>query len=508
MLLSSELACACAKANGGVTDWKAVEKNVAASEPPRVTDIPSHSKFLKLFGGKTTDHHYLADTMAYLNLHMPEGRIIPGTFLDKISSLKFKPSKMMPRMAHACLITQACGKKDKEKIGCTLTEGHVKSLTGDRETIALEAEQILGKAHELKKQLPHDQYQQGVDACGQLAEALCMHIFELDDTFDTLADISTMFVEQLCMGKRAASTTDEAASAAASATVVFTEEGVSNAGKITVGNLGFSKGDLIEPKKSTDNKDEQYLIAYVNDDGSVGVRAIDLYGKECSTITIIKMDALVAQYKTTRKRIELYKDYPDNTILVAPKYQEYLSRAALTVALNTLANDGKFQEVTSRSQRFPKERLFVEKAVPEGKLRLVPVTHKIVDPSSIKDGEAVKDPKTAVWATVGSEKFQLNRAVGDEFVSEFFIMRVVNNDKKQCSMQLKFFEETVKVAKNTTIAVKAPCAVNVADVDAGDELVLSFYIPKKEPKQKEVTIAMDPKSNASPKPPPTKRARK
>ena len=135
--MTSELATKSATDNDGKTEWHAVEKNVAATEPPRIKDIPSHAKFLRCWGGRPTDHHYLRDTMEYLETSMPEGRIIPGTFLDKMSSLKFKPQEMMPRMVHACLITQACGVKDKEKIGCTLTENMVKGLAASCKNDAL-----------------------------------------------------------------------------------------------------------------------------------------------------------------------------------------------------------------------------------------------------------------------------------------------------------------------------------------------------------------------------------
>ena len=96
-------------------------------------------------------------------------------------------------------------------------------------------------------------------------------------------------------------------------------------------------------------------------------------------------------------------------------------------------------------------------------------------------------------------KIPINRAVGDGFLSEYFIMRTVINDKKECNMQLEIFEETVKVDGYTTMVVKIPCATSILPVKAGDELVLHRAATKQAPKERDVLVTIDAKGASNPK---------
>ena len=78
----------------GTTDSDAVKRAVAASEPPRVNDIPAHCKFLQRYGG--TDHKFLMDMLAYLDTAMPDGRIVSSNFLEKLASLILPSNDLGP----------------------------------------------------------------------------------------------------------------------------------------------------------------------------------------------------------------------------------------------------------------------------------------------------------------------------------------------------------------------------------------------------------------------------
>ena len=91
LLLTSRKAIDSARASSnGKPDWDSVKRAVAASEPPRVNDIPAHCKYIQRYGGGS-DHKYLMDMLTYLDKAMLEGRIVSGNFLDKLSSLKLPP---------------------------------------------------------------------------------------------------------------------------------------------------------------------------------------------------------------------------------------------------------------------------------------------------------------------------------------------------------------------------------------------------------------------------------
>ena len=54
MRFTVQTAVECAKnSKGKAIDWDSVERNVAASEPPRLRDVPSHVKFLSKYRGGT-----------------------------------------------------------------------------------------------------------------------------------------------------------------------------------------------------------------------------------------------------------------------------------------------------------------------------------------------------------------------------------------------------------------------------------------------------------------------
>lgn len=176
-----------AKKNEGKTDWAAVQRTVAQSEPPRIQDIPSHVKFLKIWGGSTVDHHYLNNTLAYLDLKMPAGRVVTGTFVQKLSDLKFHPKEMMPLTIHGCLIAQACGQKEREGAGTSLTEQMVKSLSSTNKAEGLKANAILEKAFQLLKEMTGGSTTPiGVKAVGDLAHELVKYIFDLSDEYESM----------------------------------------------------------------------------------------------------------------------------------------------------------------------------------------------------------------------------------------------------------------------------------------------------------------------------------
>ena len=68
-------------------DWDRVQKAVAASEPPRLIDVPCHIKFLKKWGGGK-GQRFTMDTVEYLENKMVEDRIVSGTFLEKLANTK------------------------------------------------------------------------------------------------------------------------------------------------------------------------------------------------------------------------------------------------------------------------------------------------------------------------------------------------------------------------------------------------------------------------------------
>ena len=478
LLLTSTKAIDSARtAKNGQPDWDAVKRAVAASEPPRMNDIPAHCKFIQKFGG-TSDHRYLMDMISYLDKAMPEGRIVSGNFLEKLASLRMPPKELIPRIANACVIAQACGDKERESVGCTINEGHVKSLITTKKAMALRGEAIINRAYMLASDAGDQPT--AIDAVGKLSWNLILFIFELSDAYESMDDILQEFLASIGVGtfSQAASSTDDRAPKL-SLEVRYTPDG-NDAGRITVVNMGFDVGSVIEPKKGNEDEDEQYVIKYVNDDGSVGVQRIKTDGSESADITIVEMDSLVNNHRHAHKRLTLLEGYPESAAIDSDEFKTFVLKGAVALAVKRLSNDAEYTKMTFRAQKYPKDRLFAIDPAEKGCLRVVPVTHK-VNPDASAAGAS------ADVVVVGGEKMVLQRNVSTECASEFFIMRVVHEEKK-ANMKIKVFKENVD-----GIEVKVPCAVNFKAIGAGDEVVLWKLAPTKTaPKAKAVAAMLEP----------------
>jgi hypothetical protein len=475
-LLTSTKALESARNNNGKIDWDYVKRAVAASEPPRINDVPAHCRFIQKYGG--ADHKYSMDMLELLDIVMPSGRIVSGYFLDKLASLKLPPKDMIPRMAHACVLAQACGVKERESVGTTLTEGNVKSLVSSNKVSGLKGETIIGKAYEMLDVVGPDHKRKGIVAIGDLQVDIVHHIFELNSQYETMDDILQQFLTQIVSKRWALLRPTDTNASPLSTVVNYTPDG-NDAGRATVTNVGFSIGVVVEPKKVAEDEDIQYMIKYINDDGSVGAQRIDHNGAESKDITIIEMDELVNKYRHTQKKIALVEGYPENAAIESDEFKNMILRGAVALALKRLSADdaGAYMKMQWRSQKYPKERLFAVIAAKAGKIRIVPITHKFAEQSGSNVLEVVVD----------GVKLMPQRNVTSQCTSEFFLMRIVHEEQK-ANMKMRTFKETVD-----GIVVQIPCAVSFKVVAENDEVVLYKPAPNKiTPKAKAVAAVLEP----------------
>lgn len=467
LLLTSTKARESATANNGAANWESVKRAVSASEPPRVSDIGAHCKFIQKYAGHA--HQHLDDMLDYLDVAMPEGRIVSGNTFSIINGLKFTPTEMMPRFMHACIIVQACGTKSREHVGLTISEGQLKSIQNQKKSLALKAEMTIKKGYELIAKVPRVQKNLATTAVGKLQKDLVHFVLELSNleydrqAYTTIDDISKAFLEHMIGIDPQHQTQSKSKAEVDTITAIkYTADGGNNAGQVTVSNLGFKVGDIIEHRKT---QDAQFKIVYVNDDGSAGVARIDSHGEPVNTLTNMTMDTLISDHRHAKHKIELYDGYPENTALDSDEFNLVVQRGAVVFAIKRLAANTGYSIVTFRLQKYPTSRVFALESVRAGKLRVVPVTHKFGDLVEKKEIVA------SLHVFVDGAKMMINRNVSDTSLCEFFVMRTAS-DKKDANMQIEWFEELVKVDTDTSIAVKVPCAVNFEDVAADTEIVL------------------------------------
>ena len=255
-------------------------------------------------------------TLQYLNLAMPPSRVVTGNFLDKLAGLKFAPHEFMPLTVHACIMAQATLPKEREHVGCAITEGVLKTLATSNKSIGLETNSILQRVFEVLE--AHSAHGRDPRTYGDMAVECVKFMFGLDSNYENLGEISVAFVGQLLdptsVASQPASSSLEQDVVGASL-VEFGEHGGTNtAGRITAINKGFSVCEYIEKKKQTGPL-KQFQISYINDDGSVGcfsVRADSTVDN--NTVLVIPLKNLVQEYKQSREQIQLMKDYPKNSV--------------------------------------------------------------------------------------------------------------------------------------------------------------------------------------------------
>ena len=280
------------KGQAKVVDWAHVERAVAQSEPPRIKDVPSHVKFLNKYGGGTSQS-LMKETLNVLEKLMPEDRIINGTFFDSVAARKLPPNELMPRVIHSCLLLQATHKSERESVGCAITSSHIKSLAGNNKAKGMEAESILNKAHELANSIPEGASAMSTSVeLGVLGIELVKFIFGLGSEFQSMQGVAKDFAAKWAGVQPAPA--PEAEDVAVQNMFEFAPDGTNNAGMVTAQGAGFKAETLIEPKKNDSPDDIQYVIKYVNQDGSVGVHKVLVKGEEDTKIIVIKLDDLLS----------------------------------------------------------------------------------------------------------------------------------------------------------------------------------------------------------------------
>ena len=252
--------------------------------------------------------HLNARTLEYLNMKMPQGRLITGNFFGKLCALKFTPEDMtnMTLTVHGCLLANAVGQKERESVGTTITDQFIKSLMGPNRAKGLIAGSIIQRADEIlrKKNITG---RRAVELYGDISVQLVNRIFDVDESCPSLEAVSRHFIEGMLGVERApaSSGTKKPESASANGIVEHTTGSNSNVGRITLESVGFRTGMLVERKHIDKAIDEQWEICYVNDDGSVGLANIKADGTtdlESTKVVTMKLDDVVTKLKACKSR--------------------------------------------------------------------------------------------------------------------------------------------------------------------------------------------------------------
>ena len=233
----------------------------------------------------------------------------------------------------------------------------MKSLVANKKAIGLQGEAIINRAYTMLESVDADLKGTAIDAIGKLQRDIIGFIFDIDNKYDSMDDILQNFLNGIM-------TTDQATAPAASTSqhamsneVCYTADG-NDAGRITVTNMGFSVGAVIEPKKGNEDEDMQFVIKYVNDDGSVGAQRIQPNGKEGVDITIIDMDQLVNHHRHAQKRITLLESYPENAAIGSEDFKTTMLKRGRCVGCEaSIGKQWVYEDVLSRAEASERARI-------------------------------------------------------------------------------------------------------------------------------------------------------
>ena len=201
----------------------------------------------------------------------------------------------------------------------------------------------------------------------------------------------------------------------------------------------------------TENE-KQFVIEYVNDDGSVGMFSIGMDGTIGGTITLASKDDFLKKYKVTKNKAKLLDGYPQNTCANSSEFIDLQNRSTIVFALVELHKKNK--GMTYACQDKLTKRIFASVARAVDGLCIVPLTTHIIK---------TDNPESASFtATIGESTYKLGRQLTETCVSEIFLLRHVD-DRKSANMVLK-----TMIAAINTPNKKCPSVDRVCREPCGD----------------------------------------
>ena len=119
-----------------------------------------------------------------------------------------------------------------------------------------------------------------------------------------------------------------------------------SAGKTSMIASGFEVGKNVElnaaakgDKKNATDGDAQFRIAYINDDGSIGLNKINFDGLPMPDVVVVSFADAQAKYKPSRVPIEMMANYPGNVAHESDAWTEFLHQTIASTAMHTMLHE-------------------------------------------------------------------------------------------------------------------------------------------------------------------------
>ncbi len=448
------------------------------SQPPSVGDIDAHIRFLKKWGGGT-EQLFVGDIVRYCNIRMPHGRLVTGSFIEKLAGVSLPPNELVPRFIAACVKANAvCDNSHNSNVGQLVKHSDVSSIATTLKAECKQADMIMQRARAILDQVGKSAAQ-ACEVLGDLDVALVSFVFKKpgSEKYDGMESISAQFLKSLVGGGSKPANESEPEADGMGNMVQYSASGVAIAtGKATMQNHGFDVGGTVRLKSTTSvsSSDDQMAIAYINEDGSVGLHKVKPDGSaDESKVVAVTLDVFIKDWAVAT-RIELVKDYPK----LAFRSQEKVQGGLKCKAIVTLAMFGLQQKLTAEHddmqfqvRKCPTQRVFLvgdDAKFLKHNLVIVPLTSKISDAA----------PTVTTATNIVAEVWSEGQAAPDKvwmgapsgYHSEFFMCR---RSDSEANMEVAWATHKVpSCAGGKPSVVKMPVLKNTKMIQSGEELVV------------------------------------
>ena len=467
-------------------DPKILARGALATQPPRMLDVPAQVEFcLKWGGGK--EQPFSIDACKFIKLKKGVNHIVGASTFESLNKLVLQVGDMCPHFVVAILKCSATRGKARSGVGLHINDGDIKSIMSKRLSTVKEAEQFMAQGVEIARKVVDDDLD---EARGDMECDMVEFIFEKTSKEErdatTLKSIVDAFVERIG-GKTETKGTSNTTTSKATASADATGDGggylfdtTSDVAQQSLRNIGFNVGTIVAnktPSEPTKPKaDVQFEIAYINDDGSVGLRSVTKRGVTAESVVVVGVADLTQAYKVVdeKHRLSIVDEYPNNGTGLDVGLYESLSVIGINVAFkrrNKVPSNAVYLQGT------PSQKLIVSaEKIEVGGLAFVawaPGVKAVKETTAHADNDV--HAKLKFENDSGIYQFELHKPCPKTIVEFWKVKRVSN--KEHANMEMTVVQENITVTglRIGKVPAEVPCAVLFKDVHKGDELVL--YVP-------------------------------
>ena len=448
-------------ADGGPPDYDTVAREIGKTQPPCIADLPAQIDFLKKWGGGPQNGFKFAEeTSEYLQLRMPHARHLSGGIFRALAGIKATPHEMFPRVVHGMLKANASCSESfcLDNVGRLVNVADVRAIQqAKRRAEVLAAEQILNRVRDVWATLKPDS-----ESCveiGDLDVAVVTALVGKDADRRTVVEVADAFFENYLGEKKPQP--EASRTSAGTDHIEFSGGQATNAGTITMTNLGFTVGTLVAEKMSKVS-DQQFIVAYVNADGSMGLNRVHADGSTDTAVVVVAMDDATHKWHPLPKHLRLKLDQR----LTTKRADHPIVHAMAAVASMALYHSMRSDFDDLRFQTVPVKRLIALSGAKKGKLTLTPYGK----PTPKGNSEGV-----VVAVKVGDQRFMFN-TVRDESKTHFtpYFLVQTTTDAAKVNMVVEDLEVDmpIKLEKRESAKVIVQELINCKLVEPNDELLM------------------------------------